>query len=96
MDHRRLVTVSTPAAIGGHAFNHECGSQSEMIWIFHPLGVIARRFRCPAQAGRIGKAVQIRRVPNAVRGMREAYATGYQPGRRFTQANPSQKTGLIA
>lgn len=60
------------------------------------LTLIMALFRCPSQPSdrRIGKAVQFRRVPNAVRTMTKATCHWRKPGRRFGQMNPSQKTGL--
>lgn len=42
---------------------------------------------------RIGKAVQFRHVPNAVRRMDNAECHWRQPGRCVIRLNPSQKTG---
>lgn len=55
-----------------------------------------RPFRCPRPPGfgRIGKAVQVRHVPTAVRKMNQARCHWRKPGRRLVQMNPSQKTGL--
>ena len=73
-----------------------------------PLFDAAHRacFRVPAMAlcvrlvpvgyGRIGNPVKIRNVPNAVKEMVCANATGNHPGRRASQVIRSQKTGQMS
>jgi len=48
-----------------------------------------------ARSGRIGNAVQIRNVPNAVRWMALQDATGQQAGKAQLPLKPSQKTGQM-
>ncbi len=53
-----------------------------------------RALQVPGVAGRIGKAVRLRYVPNAVTGTVRAICHWLRPGRRADGVNRSQKTGL--